>query len=92
MRVHLQRGRRAERAHTALHRFGHSLGLDIHEWPNANPSGETPMPAGAVCSAEPGIYIPGRFGVRIEDLVCVTDDGCEVLNSYPRELTVLGPR
>ena len=43
-------------------------------------------------SIEPGIYLPGEFGVRIEDLVCVTDDGCEVLNSYPRELAVLSPR
>ena len=43
-------------------------------------------------SIEPGIYLPGEFGVRIEDLVCVPDDGGEVLNSYPRELAVLGPR
>ena len=43
-------------------------------------------------SIEPGIYLPGEFGVRIEDLVCVAAAGCEVLNSYPRGLTVLGPR
>ena len=40
-------------------------------------------------SIEPGIYLPGEFGVRIEDLVLVTDEGCEVLNAYPRDLTVL---
>ena len=47
------------------HGYGHSLGLEIHEAPNCNPSGTEPMPVGAVCSAEPGIYLPGRFGVRI---------------------------
>ena len=71
------------------HGFGHSLGLDIHEWPNANPSGETPMPAGAVCSAEPGIYIPGRFGVRIEDVMVIRDTGAEIITKAPKELVVL---
>lgn len=71
------------------HGFGHSLGLDIHEWPNANPSGETPMPAGAVCSAEPGIYIPGRFGVRIEDVMVIRDTGAEIITRAPKELVVL---
>ena len=71
------------------HGFGHSLGLDIHEWPNANPSGETPMPAGAVCSAEPGIYIPGRFGVRIEDVMVIRETGAEIITKAPKELLVL---
>ena len=71
------------------HGFGHSLGLDIHEWPNANPSGETPMPAGAVCSAEPGIYIPGRFGVRIEDVMVIREGGAEIITKAPKELVVL---
>lgn len=71
------------------HGFGHSLGLDIHEWPNANPSGEPPMPAGAVCSAEPGIYIPGRFGVRIEDVMVIRDTGAEIITRAPKELVVL---
>ena len=71
------------------HGFGHSLGLDIHEWPNANPSGEAPMPAGAVCSAEPGIYIPGRFGVRIEDVTVIRDTGAEIITRAPKELLVL---
>ena len=71
------------------HGFGHSLGLDIHEWPNANPSGEAPMPAGAVCSAEPGIYIPGRFGVRIEDVMVIRETGAEIITRAPKELLVL---
>ena len=71
------------------HGFGHSLGLDIHEWPNANPSGEAPMPAGAVCSAEPGIYIPGRFGVRIEDIMVIREGGAEIITKAPKELVVL---
>lgn len=71
------------------HGFGHSLGLDIHEWPNANPSGEAPMPAGAVCSAEPGIYIPGRFGVRIEDVMVIRESGAEIITKAPKELLVL---
>ena len=72
------------------HGFGHSLGLDVHEWPNANPSGNTPMPVGAVCSAEPGIYLPGRFGVRIEDVVIIREGGCENITKAPKELLILG--
>lgn len=71
------------------HGFGHSLGLDIHETPGANPSGETPLPVGAVVSAEPGIYLPGRFGVRIEDVMIIREGGCEVMTKAPKELIVL---
>ncbi len=72
------------------HGFGHSLGLDIHEWPNANPSGEFIMPEGAVVSAEPGIYLPGRFGVRIEDVMILRRDGAEIITKSPKsELIVL---
>ena len=72
------------------HGFGHSLGLDIHEAPNLNPGGEVLMPAGAVTSAEPGIYLPGRFGVRIEDVMVLREDGAEVITRAPkRELIVL---
>jgi len=72
------------------HGFGHSLGLDIHERPAANPSGDTPMPAGAVVSAEPGIYLPGRFGVRIEDVMVLREGGSEVITRAPKaELLVL---
>ena len=71
------------------HAFGHSLGLEIHEAPNASPSCTEPIPAGAVISAEPGIYLPGRFGVRIEDVLYITEDGCEDLTKTPRDLVVL---
>lgn len=71
------------------HGFGHSLGLDIHEAPNANLRGEVLMPEGAVCSAEPGIYLPGRFGVRIEDVMILRRDGCELITKAPKELIIL---
>lgn len=54
------------------HGYGHSLGLEIHESPNMNQRNQEPLPAGAVCSAEPGIYLPGKFGVRIEDVTVLT--------------------
>lgn len=71
------------------HGFGHSLGLDIHEAPNANPRGEALMPEGAVVSAEPGIYLPGRFGVRIEDVMVLHNDRAEVITKAPKELIIL---
>jgi len=71
------------------HSFGHSLGLEIHEPPNASPSNDKPMPEGAVISAEPGIYLPGRFGVRIEDVLWLHGDGCVNITKAPKELIVL---
>ena len=71
------------------HSFGHSLGLDIHESPNASPSETRLLPAGAVISAEPGIYLPGRFGVRIEDVLILKEGGCEDITASPRQLIVL---
>lgn len=71
------------------HGYGHSLGLEIHEAPNCNLAGTTPMPVHAVCSAEPGIYLPGQFGVRIEDVVVFEPDGCTVLANSPKELLIL---
>ena len=72
------------------HGFGHSLGLDIHEMPSASPGGEAPMVEGAVCSAEPGIYLPEKFGVRIEDVMIIRADGAEVITKAPKsELLVL---
>ena len=72
------------------HGFGHSLGLDIHEPPNAGPRGEALMAENDLCSAEPGIYLPGRFGVRIEDVMILRPEGAEVITRAPkRELIVL---
>ena len=71
------------------HSFGHSLGVEGHESPSASPSYHQPIPAGAVISAEPGIYLPGRFGVRIEDVIVLTEDGCQDLMLAPKELLVL---
>lgn len=71
------------------HGYGHSLGLEVHEAPNCSPSGETVMEAGMVSSAEPGIYLPGKFGVRIEDVVVFTADGCENITHSPKKLIIL---
>ncbi|MCD7802823.1 MAG: Xaa-Pro peptidase family protein [Clostridiales bacterium] len=71
------------------HGFGHSLGIEIHENPGFRPANHDPMPLGAVVSAEPGIYLPGKFGVRIEDVIRLEEDGCQVLTRSPKELIVL---
>lgn len=71
------------------HRLGHGIGLECHEPPDVSSASDIPLEAGMVFSVEPGIYLPGEFGVRIEDLVLVTGDGCEVLNRYPKELQVI---
>ena len=71
------------------HGYGHSLGLEIHEAPNPNPGNPDPMPLGAVCSAEPGIYLPGKFGVRIEDVTVYLEDGCENITHSPKNLIIV---
>lgn len=71
------------------HSFGHGVGVEIHEAPNAASNSDTPLPAGAVISAEPGIYIPGKLGVRIEDVILITPEGCRNLTKAPKELIVL---
>ena len=72
-----------------IHSFGHGVGVDIHEAPNCSPLNDKPLPAGAVVSAEPGIYIPGRLGVRIEDVLVLTQGGNRNLTHAPKELLVL---
>lgn len=71
------------------HGYGHSVGLEIHEAPNCSPGNAKPLSAGVVCSAEPGIYLPGKFGVRIEDVVIVTADGCEDITNSPKNLLII---
>ena len=71
------------------HGFGHSVGLEIHEKPNCGRYSEDVMVENCVASAEPGIYIPGKFGVRIEDVVIVTPDGCEDITHSPKDLIIL---
>lgn len=71
------------------HGYGHSLGMEVHECPNCNPSEETVMQENMICSAEPGIYIPGKFGVRIEDVVIFTANGCENITKSPKELMIV---
>ena len=71
------------------HGYGHSVGIEIHEGPNAAPKGTVPIPAGAVVTAEPGIYLPGQFGVRIEDMIHFTAKGPVNLTEAKKELLVL---
>ena len=71
------------------HGYGHSLGMEVHEAPNCNPKGDTAMQSGMIASAEPGIYLPGKFGVRIEDVVIFTDDGCENITQSPKNLIII---
>ncbi len=71
------------------HGYGHSLGLEIHESPSPNGRNQDPMPENAVCSAEPGIYLPGKFGVRIEDVVILKTDGCENITKSPKNLIIV---
>jgi Xaa-Pro aminopeptidase len=71
------------------HGLGHGVGLEVHEAPRLAQPSDSVLAPGNVVTIEPGIYIPGRFGVRIEDLVVVTDDGREILTSISKELTVV---
>lgn len=72
------------------HRTGHSIGVEVHEAGDVSAVNQAIICPGQCFSVEPGIYIPEEnIGVRIEDLVLITEDGCEVLNSYPKELTVV---
>ena len=72
------------------HGLGHGVGLEVHEAPRLSQRSDQTLEVGDVVTVEPGIYLPGRFGVRIEDLVTVTEDGCRNLSSFPKELRVVG--
>ena len=71
------------------HSYGHSIGMECHEMPACSPASNAVMAENMVSSAEPGIYIPGKFGVRIEDVVIFKDGGCEILTRSPKNLIII---
>ena len=71
------------------HRLGHFIGLSEHEYGDVSASNSRKAEAGMIFSVEPGIYLEGDTGVRIEDLVLVTEDGCEVLNHASKEIEII---
>jgi Xaa-Pro aminopeptidase len=73
-----------------IHRTGHGIGLETHEHPYIVEGNRLPLEAGMVFSVEPGIYVPGRFGMRIEDIVAVTDGGVGPLNRSSHGMRVVG--
>ena len=79
----------AEAGLQVLHSTGHGVGLEIHEAPYLGKSSTDKLEAGMVLTIEPGLYLPGRYGMRIEDLVLVTPEGCEILSKTPKELIIL---
>jgi Xaa-Pro aminopeptidase len=71
------------------HSLGHAVGLQVHELPTIGKKGEMKIPVGAVITIEPGVYLPGKFGVRIEDMVLITESGAEPLPKAPKQLIEL---
>lgn len=71
------------------HSTGHGVGIEIHEKPNLSPKSVTTLRAGNIVTVEPGIYIPGKFGVRIEDMALITENGCQNLTNAAKELVIL---
>ena len=72
-----------------IHTFGHGIGMDVHQDISIYSKSDQILRAGNVVSAEPGIYIPGVGGIRIEDTCLITEDGCEVLTSFDHSFTVV---
>jgi Xaa-Pro aminopeptidase len=70
------------------HSLGHGVGLDIHEAPTIGPGSDIVLQPGMLITVEPGVYIPGKFGLRIEDSCIVTADGLQPLTHSPKKLTI----
>lgn len=75
-----------------IHRVGHSLGMDVHEPPYLVSGNRRRLESGMVFTVEPGIYLPNKFGIRLEDDVAVTDDGCELLSTRVKEMKIIEVR
>lgn len=71
------------------HSTGHGVGVEIHEFPNLSPASDSVLQVGNIVTVEPGIYIPEKFGVRIEDMALITETGCENLTNAPKDLIIL---
>jgi Xaa-Pro aminopeptidase len=71
------------------HGLGHGVGMEVHEGPRLSRQGDVVLAAGHIVTVEPGVYVPGDAGVRIEDLVAVTEDGHDVLSTLPKDLTIV---
>lgn len=72
-----------------VHRTGHGLGTEVHEPPYITATSQTELQEGMVFSIEPGIYVPGRFGLRLEEIVILRADGPEILSGLPRDVRVI---
>jgi Xaa-Pro dipeptidase len=72
-----------------IHSFGHGIGMEVHQGISVSPRSEYTLKEGNIVSAEPGIYIPGVGGIRIEDTCLITKDGCERLTDFDRNFTMI---
>ena len=71
------------------HSTGHGVGVEIHEYPNLSPASDSILQVGNIVTVEPGIYIPEKFGVRIDDMALITENGCNNLTKAPKNLIIL---
>jgi len=72
-----------------VHRVGHGIGIETHEYPSMHSQNKLELKNGMCYTVEPGIYVPGQGGVRIEDMIFMTDDGAETLTKFPKELQII---
>ena len=72
-----------------IHSLGHSIGMETHEMPYINTKNDTYLKENMVIAIEPGIYLPGKYGIRIEDTILVEKNGCTVLTNSPKNYVIL---